>query len=64
VTEEDAKTKWCPQCARSVKGFIIGNPDLIYHCIASECMWWVWDDASDDGSPYNDLGHCGATNRQ
>lgn len=32
MTEEEAKTKWCP------KTF---NCEMPSRCIASECMWWV-----------------------
>jgi len=35
MTEDEAKTKWCPQA----KG---QYPSQTY-CIASECMMWEWD---------------------
>ena len=36
MTEEQAKTKWCPQTNGQ------GAPEENL-CIASECMWWVWE---------------------
>ena len=50
LTEEEAKTKWCPAARVSDAG--LGNrytmvDDLtsgmaFAHCIASRCMWWRW----------------------
>jgi len=36
VTEEDAKTKFCPRLAV--------NPECDIYCIASDCMHWRWFD--------------------
>lgn len=33
MTEEEAKTKWCPMAKTSIDE----------NCIASGCMMWVWD---------------------
>ena len=38
MTEDEAKTKWCPKAAPDQAR--CGN-----RCIASDCMWWVWDRA-------------------
>ena len=61
MTEDEAKTKWCPQVGgRPSKDF-----PKVTNCIASECMWWVWDQrgADVDGvwdPEYPVEGHCGA----
>ena len=53
MNEDEAKTKWCP---------MFGNDEA--RCIASECMWWVWDEYEDVGDkmvPSLPIGgHCGA----
>jgi len=71
MTEEEARTKWCPQTR-----YVIDIPDTAYignrfegsansecKCIASDCMMWV------DASYMNDIrtkkiedGHCGLVN--
>ena len=40
MTEDEAKTKWCPQsrCANQ-------DPSLHDNCIASMCMAWRWSEA-------------------
>ena len=66
MTEDEAKTKWCPQ---RVKG---SSPGLqtaeACSCIASACMAWRWDGThvNDPADPKADLiwsnrsyGHCG-----
>jgi len=43
VTEDEAKTKWCPK---------YGTEDA--SCCASRCMWWRWiskTGTSEDGKP-------------
>jgi hypothetical protein len=74
VTEEEAKKKWCPQIQVATSQVFCrdnrGNGCESYVCIASECMWWVWDytvarkqDFHDGevtyGKPKKN-GHCGA----
>ena len=57
MTEQDAKTKWCPQVGgRPSKGY-----PGVTNCIASECMWWVWNDETHlTGKDRTNGGHCGA----
>jgi len=44
MTEEKAKTKWCPM-AREIKnssnGIVSHNHNTV--CIASDCMMWRWN---------------------
>lgn len=40
MTEEEAKTKWCPQCDRGIN--VDGS--WMFRCIASECPAWRWSD--------------------
>ncbi len=43
MTEDDAKTKWCPMF--QVSAGMTGNDDVNNRmglCIASECMAWRW----------------------
>ena len=58
MTEDEAKTKWCPMvrylaifsnedgeretagCYNRAANSINATP---CRCIASDCMWWVWD---------------------
>jgi len=69
MTEDEVKTKWCPMVrfTRDSNGTLWdnradnnGRPT----CIASECMWWVWDEYEDVGDkmvPSLPIGgHCGA----
>jgi len=66
MTEEEAKTKWCPmiqvtssQSFNDVEyGDNRGTGDSSHHCIASDCMWWVEDQP--EITPYESEGHCGA----
>jgi hypothetical protein len=88
MTEEEAKTKWCPlvdfqigPTSSSVwQGIAYNNRGQEYapdtcRCIASECMWWVWDaefkpvNLAKEGMPAiwasgtnisTTNGHCGA----
>ena len=74
MTEQEAKTKWCPQIqiTRGWNGVVLSSRDEQWNaevgigcnCIASECMWWVWDDekswqSATDGEWVRE-GHCGA----
>lgn len=58
MTEDEAKTKWCP-AAKGNQQYdtntrIVGED----HCIGSACMWWRWEaEAGDD--PKSTEGYCG-----
>ncbi len=45
MTEEEAKTKWCPmvQVSTSTENTVYTNRERSseFACIASDCMWWV-----------------------
>ena len=72
MTEEESRTKWCPMI-RQIPDTMDGggfmnnrgeHPHLIY-CIASDCMWWVWDkfDTYEENGVRKSepvAGHCGA----
>lgn len=60
VTEEEARTKWCPEVrltdASGSNYGVISNRDIgVRHeyCIASKCMWWRW--TTEDET----FGYCG-----
>lgn len=65
MTEQEAKTKWCPMVRSSsfsnnapyaesaVNRNDAGKTDeQRFSCIASDCMLWEWDG-------YEKKGHCG-----
>jgi hypothetical protein len=57
MTEEKAKTKWCPMTFNS-------PPEEISKCIASDCMMWtktMIQRVDDNGDQYIDTedGRCG-----
>lgn len=62
MTEDKAKTKWCPQafnnsCNRNPTTSAAGMIPVGALCIASDCMMWVVDMQLDvKASP---RGHCG-----
>ena len=64
LTEEGAKTKWCP-CARqsqSNDATYNRSSDSGVNCIASACMAWRWHTTFDviTGEPIQDgKGYCG-----
>jgi hypothetical protein len=65
MTEEEAKTKWCPM-SRSGEYFSTnrGSDGITYDtdsCIASDCMMWRQDLAREEAENgyYAKNGHCG-----
>lgn len=73
MTEDEAKTKWCPQAINTIEeygsynrkaytGPDCGGAAVDCLCIASECMWWVWEvRRNTEGVQLNwTHGHCGA----
>lgn len=68
MTEEEARTKWCPMVRFAAneedsaanrwpsldKPVVTMTPDESM-CIASDCMMWVWSDATYEGA----TGKCG-----
>jgi hypothetical protein len=64
MTEEDAKTKWCPFVRLGQNRFTsptnhMGSPNTekAFFCIASDCMMWEW--LGPQCSPSNKVGYCG-----
>ena len=76
LTEEEAKTKWCPYArvmvqrndgeptASANRMELVVPPSLMDWpaslCIASQCMAWQWLPPN-DGSCAGDKGYCGLT---
>ncbi len=64
MTEEEAKTKWCPMvrinvalnAAQGVGAFNRDGGD--FDCIASDCMMWRWNTRIKIGYKYEG-GYCG-----
>jgi hypothetical protein len=66
MTEEEAKTKWCPQtlCARLIVSDHVEQPVEMggARCIGSKCMAWRWERASNSSIKRKD-GFCGLAGR-
>lgn len=68
MTEEQAKTKWCPMVRT---GLVAGSMAVNHHvngdvndetrCIASGCMLWVWKWEFENLDFSKTEGHCGLT---
>lgn len=62
MTEEEAKTKWCPQyriiIGTSGRAFSNRDNDISAKCIASDCMMWKGETDA-DGQELAWTGHCG-----
>lgn len=74
VTEDEAKTKWCPQARVQIfnepapqsapnRAWSEKEGSFVPHaagCIASRCMFWRWSHGTgiEPGTPK--LGYCGA----
>ena len=61
MTEDEAKTKWCPaarEVDRSANGVTSHNHNT--KCIASDCMMWVVTTKA-GGGLLEDHGRCGLT---
>lgn len=64
MTEQEAKTKWCPM-VRTPSSAIenqntgINRESAEFNCIASDCMLWVWDFYGSVPIDYPTVGHCG-----
>ena len=71
MTEDEAKTKWCPQAQVSLaaneyqSGEAWNKPnDAEWHCIGSGCMAWRWvlqgEETGDGDAPARlTYGYCG-----
>jgi hypothetical protein len=70
MTEDEAKTKWCPYGRGDNDQNDRGEPKYASRCIASDCMAWRWFFILDESMPTgmnahrtdgdgNWLGYCG-----
>jgi len=74
MTEDEAKTKWCPQVrftsdshknTVSINKYIDGGIPPASNCIASDCMMWKetheirQDPETKEMGAYPNGGHCG-----
>ena len=72
MTEDEAKTKWCPHVRYAIPSevaWVANKYDHPVHmekcmCIASDCMMWEWENEaeyfnSEGGIPAQ--GYCGLT---
>ena len=64
MTEEEARTKWCPMYSRSMvnERGVSSNNRVTFEagatCITSDCAIWV-NDGEGSVSPFTKYGHCG-----
>ena len=61
MTEDEAKTKWCPQTlhARRIVGEYVEQTEMVGgYCQGSACMIWrqIWDNQA---GMYGNEGFCG-----
>ena len=72
MTEDEAKTKWCPMVREFSQGegpansHVGGRNPSYARCIASDCALWVRADKNEiDGNGFSALaGHCGLVRAQ
>lgn len=59
MTEEEAKTKWCPHAIASHTNPRQHNGEVwLHNCIGSACMAWRWSDETMTREA-SDSGFCG-----
>lgn len=61
MSEEEAKTKWCPFAQLAYQIYSNTGVSEFMGCSASNCMMWRWEDWA-NGIPYDQQirkGHCG-----
>lgn len=61
MTEDEAKTRWCPMYPVGVDLRVTASTNLQYrsNCIGAACMMWRWDHFRKNGEPFNTNGYCG-----
>lgn len=67
MTEEEAKTKWCPmkRINPPFEGVVRNDHRLIHTCIGSACMMWrIYVPHPKDPNQSMDSGYCGLTGKR